>query len=100
MIDADTRDQKSTDRAIILELIDGLAKKHFGTSQQDKKTKHELFMAAFGTVSETAMQRRLSVEDLQSGYDKMHLHLEGRRSPFDMDSATIDDEIPHSEALQ
>ena len=100
MIEADKRDERSTDRAIILELIEGLAKKHLGTSQADKKTKHDLYMAAFGTVSETALARKLSLEDLQSGYDKMHLQLEKRPSPFDMDAPSINDEIPHAEVLQ
>ena len=99
MIEADKRDDRSTDRAIVLEMIDALAKSHLGTSQADKKTKHELYMAAFGTVSETCLQRRLSLEDLQSGYDKMHLQLEGRSSPFELmneQQQMIIDEIPFS----
>lgn len=101
MIEADKRDDRSTDRAIILELIDNLAKKHFGTSQADKKARLELYEAAFGTSSDTALARRLSLEDLQSGYDRMHIQLEGRPSPFDTDrSADADDEIPHLEAAE
>lgn len=94
MIEPDQYDRRRTDREIVLDLIRDLSTKHFGASQEDKKRKIELAEAAFGTSSATALEKRLALEDLQAGYDRMHLQLEGTPGPFGSIGAPFDDEIP------
>ena len=102
MIEPDQYDRRRTDREIALDLIKDLGTKHFTSTNEDKKRKIELLEAAFGTSSWTAIEKRISLEDLQIGYDRMHLQLEGRPSRYDAASAQdpIDDEIPHMEAAE
>lgn len=93
-IEPDQFDRRRTDRDIVLDLIKDLGTKHLGASQDDKKRKIELLEAAFGTSSWTAIEKRLSLEDLQAGYDRMHMQLEGKPGRF----GTMGDEaeeIPH-----
>lgn len=95
MIEPEQYDRRRTDRDIVLDLIKDLSTKHFGSSQEDKKAKIELAEAAFGTSSSTAIEKRLSLEDLQMGYDRMHLQLEGTPGPYGtLGNASVDDEIP------
>ena len=96
MIEPDQYDRRRTDRDIVLDLIKDITTKHFSASQDDKKKKIELFEAAFGTSSWTAIEKRLSLEDIQLGYDRMHRQLEGRPSQFNTEPMELDeiDEIP------
>jgi len=92
MIEPETYDRRRTDREIVLDYITNLGTKHFGSSQEDKRKKLELMEAAFGTTSWAEIEKRLSLEDLQIGFDKMHLQLEGKPSRFTVQD--VDDEIP------
>lgn len=94
-IEPDQYDRRRTDREIILDLITNLGTKHFGSTQEDKKRKLQVLEEAFGTSSWTAIEKRISLEDLQLGYDKMHQTLEKRPSQFGGNGAEINDEIPH-----
>lgn len=93
-IPQDTFDRRKTDRAIVLDLMADLCTKHFGSSQDDKRKKIDLIEAAFGTSSWTAIEKRISLEDLQSGYDKMHLQLEGKPGRFGTFSGEDAGELP------
>lgn len=93
MIEPDQYDRRRTDREIVLDLITNLGTKHFSSSQDDKRRKLEILEAAFGTDSWTAIEKRISLEDLQAGYDRMHLQLEGKAGRFGT-LGGIDDDIP------
>lgn len=82
VIEPDTYDRRRTDREIVLEMITNLGTKHFTASHDDKKRKLELLDAAFGTSAWTAIEKRISLEELREGYDRMHLQLEGKPGPF------------------
>lgn len=92
-IEPDQYDRRRTDRGIVVDLITDLGTKHFGSSHDDKKKKIEMLEAAFGTSSWTAIEKRLSLEDLQIGYDRMHLQLEGKPGRFGT-LTDASDEIP------
>lgn len=97
MIEPDTFDRRKVDREIVLEEIKGLFTKHFGSSQDDKRKKLELMEAAFGTVAEVALEKRISLEELITGYDRCHLQLEKKPSHYGR-AEESDDEIPdHAE---
>jgi hypothetical protein len=81
-IEPDTYDRKRTDREIVLEMIQNLGTKHFTASHEDKKRKLELLEAAFGTTAWTAIEKRISIDELREGYDRMHMQLEGRPGPY------------------
>lgn len=91
-IEPDTFDRKRTDREIVLELIQNLGTKHFSASHDDKKRKLDLLDAAFGTTSWTAIEKRISLDELREGYDRMHLQLEGAPGPFG--TMTSEDDAP------
>lgn len=95
-IPPDTYDRRRTDREIVLDLIVNLGTMHFGSSTDDRRKKLELLEAAFGTNAWPAIEKRLSLEDLQSGYDKMHLQLTGKPGRFGTISVEpeVEDEIP------
>ncbi len=96
-IPPDTFDRRRTDRDIVLEQITNLGTKHFGASQEDKRRKLELLEAAFGTSAWTAIEKRLSLEEVQAGFDRMHLQLEGKPGPYGtMREDATEDEIPHT----
>ena len=98
MIEPEQYDRRRTDREIVLDYITNLGVKHFTSSQADKTRKLEVLDAAFGTSSWTEIEKRLSLEDLQFGYDRMHLQLEGKPGRYGTMGEPIDDEIPeHTE---
>lgn len=97
MIEPEQYDRRRTDREIALDLITNLGTKHFTASADDKKRKLELLEAAFGTNSWTEIEKRISLEELHLGYDKMHLQLEGKPGRFNT-FQPIDDEIPNFDA--
>lgn len=82
MVEPDTYDNRKIALDIVRDEIKNLLTKHFGASQADKKSKIELLEAAFGTASETAIEKQISLEELRTGYDRMHLQLEGARSRY------------------
>lgn len=94
MIEPEQYDRRRTDREIALDYITNLGTKHFGASADDKRRKLEILEAAFGTSSWTEIEKRLSLEDLQFGYDRMHLQLEGKPGRYGTLGAPIDDDIP------
>jgi hypothetical protein len=93
MIEPEQYDRRRTDREIVLDHITNLGTKHFSSSADDKRRKLEILEAAFGTSSWTEIEKRLSLEDLQFGYDRMHLQLEGTPGRYGT-LGTVDDEIP------
>lgn len=99
MIEPDQYDRRRTDREIAIDLIGNLLQLHFSASKEDKAKRLELLDAAFGTSSMTEIEKRLSLEDLQMGYDRMHLQLEGRPSRYGehetaANAPVEEDEIP------
>lgn len=97
IIAPDTYDRKRVDREIVLEQITNLGIKHFTASTEDKRRKLEVLEAAFGTSAWAAIEKRISLDDLRVGYDRMHLQLEQKPGPYGtMGKAAeyIDDEIP------
>lgn len=94
LVAPDQFDRRRTDREIVLDEIKALKTKHFGSAQADKKAWIELIHDTWGTNSETEIEKRISLEELQSGYDGMHLKLEGRHSRYDPGNGGGDDEIP------
>lgn len=97
MVEPDQWDRRKTDRDIVLDEINALLSTAFSTSQADKKAKNELLEAAFGTVSMTEIEKRISLEELQTAYDKCHRQLKGTASRYDRgDPADVpsNDEIP------
>lgn len=98
LIEPDQYDRRRTDRDIIVDQISDLLTKHFGATQDDKKKRIELLEAAFGNSSKTFIEKRCSLEDLQIGFDRCHLQLEGKPSVYSRGEQTdIEDidEIPH-----
>lgn len=99
MIEPDHHDGRRFDRDIVLEEIKNLLTKHFGSSQDDKRKVLDLKEAAFGTASDTAIEKKLGLFDLQLGFDKMHLQLEGKPSRYDTLAALepiVDEILPHA----
>lgn len=94
MIEPEQYDRRRTDREIVLDYITNLGTKHFGSSADDKRRKLEILDAAFGTSSWTEIEKRLSLEDLQMGFDRMHLQLEGKPGRYGTIGEPVDDEIP------
>lgn len=97
IIAPDTYDRKRVDREIVLEQITNLGIKHFTASTEDKRRKLEVLEAAFGTSAWAAIEKRISLDDLRVGYDRMHLQLEKKPGPYGtMGKAAedVDDEIP------
>lgn len=93
MIEPDQFDRRKVDREIVLEEINALFTKHFGATQDDKRKKLELMEAAFGTVASVALEKRISLEELITGYDRCHLQLEQRPSHYGRAEKAAD-EIP------
>lgn len=104
MVEPDQYDRRRTDREIVIDLINNALQKHFTSTKEDKNKRMELLDAAFGTSSMTEIEKRISLEDLQMGYDRMHLQLEGRPSRFGMNdggkSPVSEDELPDFETLE
>src|SRR5712671_6374836 len=82
MIPADIRDNRSTQRKIVLDEIESLIVFHHpGQAAADKKKKLELLRTHF-TASWTEIESVMSLERLRKGYDTLHFTLEGTHSRY------------------
>jgi hypothetical protein len=98
-IPADIRDNRSTQRKIVLAEIEDLLVFHYpGQSAVEKKKKVELLRTHF-EASWTEMETVMPLERLRKGYDTMHFTLEGKNSryhiaPLKPISVDLHDELP------
>jgi AAA domain len=99
LIPADSRDSRSTQRAIALDEIQSLIVLHHpGQSAEDKKRKLELLKRHF-RASWTEMEKVMPLEDLRNGYDSLHQDLEKGPSRYSCRPfAEIDDSLPDHSA--
>ena len=88
MIPADVRDNRHTQRLIVLDEIETLLVSHYpSTSAADKKRKIELIREHFGTVW-TEVEKLMPLEALRHGYDSLHLALEEKPSRYHLSTPT------------
>lgn len=81
-IPADVRDNRQTQRKIVLaEIEDLLVLHHPSTSAAEKKKKIELLRTHFG-ASWTEIETVMPLERLRAGYDTLHIELEGQPSRY------------------
>jgi hypothetical protein len=96
-IPADIRDNRATQRKIVLaEIEDLLVLKYPGQSAVEKKTKLELLRAHFG-ASWVEMESVMPLDRLRQGYNTLHVELEGKPSRYakpDEVKPEINDELP------
>ncbi len=96
-IPADTRDNRTTHRKIVLDEIESLLVFHYpGQSAAEKKKKIELLRTHF-EASWTEIETVMSLERLRQGYDTMHFTLEGSKSKYAAPlpiSVDLNDELP------
>jgi AAA domain len=82
MIPADIRDNRSTQRKIVLDEIESLIVLHYpGQSAADKKKKAELLRTHFEACW-TEMESVMPLERLRKGYNTLHHTLEGIHSRY------------------
>ena len=82
LIPQDVRDNRHTQRKIVLgEIEDLLVLHHPSTSGPDRKAKIELLRDNFG-ASWAEIESVMPLEKLRQGYDKMHVELEGKPSRY------------------
>jgi hypothetical protein len=96
MIPADVRDNRATQRKIVLDEIESLIVIHYpGQSAEDKKTKKELLRTHF-QASWTEMDAVMPLERLRKGYDTLHFSLEGTHSRYHQErlAEQMNDELP------
>jgi hypothetical protein len=103
-IPADVRDNRATQRKIVLAEIEDLLVFHYpGQTAAEKKKKVELLRTHF-EASWTEMESVMPLERLRKGYDTMHFTLEGKHSRYHIEplkpiAEDLDDELPaHSAA--
>jgi hypothetical protein len=83
-IPADERDNRRTQRKIVLDEVESLLVSHYpGQSAADKKAKADLLQTYWNTRSWTEMEQVMPLERLRSGYNGLHLELEGTPSRYD-----------------
>lgn len=100
MIPADTRDNRSTQRKIVLDEIESLLVFHHpGQAAADKKKKLELLRTHF-EASWTEIETVMPLERLRKGYDTMHFTLENKNSRYHQEriAEQINDELPEHSA--
>jgi hypothetical protein len=100
MIPADVRDNRSTQRKIVLDEIESLIVFHYpGQSVVDKKTKLELLRTHFA-ASWTEIDTVMPLERLRMGYDTLHFTLEGAHSRYHQErlAEQMNDELPEHSA--
>ena len=96
MIPADARDNRRTQRKIVLaEVEDLLVLHHPGATAAEKKKKVELLRAHF-KASWTEMEEVMPLEQLRAGYDTLHIELEGKPSRYHQAPIAVDmnDSLP------
>lgn len=98
-IPADTRDDRSLQRKIVVDEIESLLVLHHpGQTAAEKKRKLELLRTHF-EASWTEIETIMSLERLRHGYDTLHFTLEGKNSRYHISAAKpiatdLDDELP------
>lgn len=100
LIPADTRDNRSTQRKIVLDEIESLIVFHVpGMAAADKKRKLELLRTHF-EASWTEIESVMPLERLRMGYDTLHFTLEGKYSRYHQErlAVQINDELPEHSA--
>ena len=100
MIPADTRDNRRTQRKIVIaEIEDLLVSHHPSTGAADKKAKIELVKTHF-QASWVEVEEVMPLEQLRKGYDTMHFTLEGKHSRYHQERLAdmIQDELPEHSA--
>lgn len=98
-IPPDIRDNRSTQRKIVLAEIEDLLVLHYpSTSAEHKKKKVELLRTHFA-ASWVEMETVMPLERLRAGYDTMHFTLENKHSRYHVEpKPEIDDELPEHSA--
>jgi hypothetical protein len=82
-IPGDVRDNRRTQRKIVLAEIEDILCVHFpSTAQKDKASKIGLVRKHFNNASWTECEEVMSLELLRAGYDRLHLELEGKPSRY------------------
>ncbi len=96
MIPADVRDNRSTQRKIVLDEIESLIVFHYpGQAAVDKKKKLELLRTHF-EASWTEIESVMPLERLRQGYDTLHFTLEEAHSRYHQEQLAeqMNDELP------
>jgi hypothetical protein len=100
-IPADIRDNRRTQRKIVLaEIEDLLVTHHPSTGAADKKAKIELLKKHFG-ASWVEIEEVMPLERLRTGYDTLHVALEGKPSryaPAVAEKIDMNDSLPDHSA--
>ena len=98
-IPPDTRDNRSTQRKIVLDEIESLIVLHYpGQAAADKKKKLELLRTHF-EASWTEIESVMPLERLRKGYDTLHFSLEGTESKYHQSPAPVmNDGLPEHSA--
>jgi hypothetical protein len=91
----DSRDNRTTQRKIVLDEIQSLLVIHYpSTGADDKKRKLELLRTHF-EASWTEIETVMPLERLRKGYDTLHFTLEGKPSRYHQaPAAEMNDELP------
>ncbi len=98
MIPGDIRDNRATQRKIVLaEIEDLLVLHHPSTGAADKKKKIELLQTHFG-ASWVEIETVMPLERLRKGYDTLHFTLEGKHSRYHIDVVPMNDSLPEHSA--
>jgi hypothetical protein len=100
IIPADVRDNRRTQRKIVLaEIEDLLVTHHPSTGAADKKAKIELLKTHF-KASWVEIEEVMPLEQLRTGYDTLHFTLEGKYSRYHQErlAEQINDELPEHSA--
>jgi hypothetical protein len=94
-IPKDIRDNRRTQRKIVLAEIEDLLVLHYpGQSSVEKKTKLELLREHF-KASWVEMEEVMPLDQLRAGYDKLHVELEGKPSRYGEQKPAADNlELP------
>lgn len=95
LIPADVRDNRATQRKIVLAEIEDMLVLHYpGQTATEKKTKLELLRAHFGATW-TEMESVMPLERLRHGYNALHVKLEGKPSRYaPPEKIEINDALP------
>jgi hypothetical protein len=98
-IPPDTRDNRSTQRKIVLDEIESLIVLHYpGQAAADKKKKLELLRTHF-EASWTEIESVMPLERLRKGYETLHFTLEGSHSRYYQEPApAMNDGLPEHSA--
>jgi hypothetical protein len=91
--DNGTRDKYGLMRDVVVEEIKNLLNKHHGQTAKDKEAKLALVQRFFApTWTEVEHPQGMGLDDLKSGYDRLHRELEGAPSRYAKEM--MDDELP------